>query len=70
MNPFEFDAAKSESNRAKHGIDFLKAQSLWNNPMLLEISAKTEDEPRFLIVGMMTGNIDQPSLPIVDPTSD
>ena len=70
MNPFEFDAAKSESNRAKHGIDFLKAQSLWNNPMLLEIPAKTEDEPRFLIVGMMTGNIDQPSLRIVDPTSD
>ncbi len=55
MNPFEFDAAKSESNRAKHGIDFLEAQSLWNDPMLLEIPAKTDDEPRFLVVGMIDG---------------
>ena len=26
MNFFEFDAAKSESHRAKHGIDFVEAQ--------------------------------------------
>lgn len=51
MNVFEFDAVKSESNRAKHGIDFLEAQSLWNDPMLLEIPAKTDDEPRFLVIG-------------------
>ena len=52
---FEFDAAKSESNRAKHGIDFIEAQSLWSDPMLLEIPAKTEDEPRFLAVGQIDG---------------
>jgi hypothetical protein len=52
---FEFDAAKSESNRAKHGIDFVEAQSLWSDPMLLEIPAKTEDEPRFLAVGQIDG---------------
>ncbi len=46
MSPFEFDIAKSESNRAKHGLDFVEAQSLWNDPMLLEIPAKTDDEPR------------------------
>ena len=51
MSPFEFDAAKSESNRAKHGIDFVEAQSLWNDPMLLEIPAKTDDELRFLVIG-------------------
>jgi hypothetical protein len=51
MNFFEFDAAKSESNRAKHGIDFVEAQSLWNDPMLLEIPAKTDDERRFLVIG-------------------
>jgi len=51
MNSFEFDAAKSESNRPKHGIDFVEAQSLWNDPMLLEIPAKTDDEPRFLVIG-------------------
>ena len=48
---FEFDAAKSQSNHAKHGIDFIEAQCLWDDPMLLEIEAKTEDEPRFLIIG-------------------
>jgi len=52
---FEFDAAKSESNRAKHGIDFIEAQSLWSDPMLLEIPAKTDDEPRFLAVGQIDG---------------
>ena len=55
MLPFEFDAAKSESNRTKHGIDFVVAQGLWNDPMLLEIPAKTDDEPRFLVVGQMSG---------------
>ena len=55
MNSFEFDAAKSESNRTKHGIDFAEAQRLWNDPMLLEIPAKTEDEPRFLVIGLIDG---------------
>ena len=55
MNPFEFDALKSESNRTKHGIDFVEAQSLWNDPMLLEIPAKTEDEQRFLVIGLIDG---------------
>ena len=55
MHSFEFDAAKSESNRAKHGIDFVEAQGLWNDPMLLEIPAKTEDEPRYLVVGSIEG---------------
>lgn len=55
MIPFEFDAAKSESNRTKHGIDFVVAQGLWNDPMLIEIPAKTDDEPRFLVIGQMSG---------------
>ncbi|MEN9539591.1 MAG: hypothetical protein RLZZ126_1826 [Pseudomonadota bacterium] len=53
MIRFEFDAVKSESNRAKHGIDFVEAQSLWDDPMLLEIPARTDDEPRFLLVGLI-----------------
>ena len=31
MNLFEFDAAKSESNRTKHGIDFVEAQDDYIN---------------------------------------
>lgn len=53
MHPFEFDKTKSASNLAKHGIDFVDAQLLWNDPMLLEIPAKTEDEPRFLMIGLI-----------------
>ncbi len=53
MTSFEFDAAKSESNRTKHGIDFVEAQDLWNDAMLLEIPAKTDDEPRYLVIGLI-----------------
>ncbi|MDI6448793.1 BrnT family toxin [Anaerobaca lacustris] len=48
---FEFDATKSGSNKAKHGIDFVEAQSLWNDPDLVEIPVRTTDERRFMIVG-------------------
>jgi len=53
--PFEFDPAKSDANRTKHGIDFVQAQVLWNDPMLLEIPVKTDDEPRYLVIGVMDG---------------
>lgn len=47
---FEFDSGKSASNQHKHGIDFVEAQELWDDPDLVEIPARTEDEPRFLVV--------------------
>ena len=48
---FEFDRRKSLANRAKHGIDFREAQKLWEDPDLVEIPARTEDEPRWVLVG-------------------
>ena len=48
---FEFDPRKSDSNKNKHGIDFIEAQALWNDVDLLEIPAKTNDEARFLVIG-------------------
>ncbi|MBE9171279.1 BrnT family toxin [Pleurocapsales cyanobacterium LEGE 06147] len=48
---FEFDETKSESNKKKHGIDFIKVQELWEDIERIEIPARTEDEPRFLIIG-------------------
>jgi hypothetical protein len=48
---FEFDPEKSKSNKEKHGIDFVEAQRLWLDDMLLEIPALTSDEPRFVIIG-------------------
>jgi uncharacterized protein len=53
MYSFEFDVAKSESNLVKHGFHFLDAQLLWADPMLLEIAAKTEDEPRYVVIGLI-----------------
>ena len=52
---FEYDSRKSASNLAKHGIDFNDAQMLWVDPDLLEIPAKTEDEPRQLLIGKIAG---------------
>jgi uncharacterized DUF497 family protein len=52
---FEFDPEKSEANRQKHGIDFRNAQALWDDPDLIEIPARTTDEPRFLVVGRIEG---------------
>jgi len=48
---FEFDPGKSGTNKIKHGIDFIEAQELWDDIDLLEIPAKTTDEPRFLVIG-------------------
>jgi len=55
MFAFEFDESKSRANLAKHGIDFVDAQLLWNDPRLLGIPAKTEDEPRYLVIGLING---------------
>ena len=51
----EFDESKSASNKSKHGIDFLEAQLLWFDEMLIEIPARTTDEPRFLVIGRIRG---------------
>jgi hypothetical protein len=52
---FEFDPDKNATNQQKHGIDFRQAQAMWNDPDLIEIPAKTEDEPRYLVIGRIDG---------------
>jgi len=51
MYLFNDDDKKSASNLKKHGIDFITAQELWNDPGLIEVQAKSDDEVRFLIIG-------------------
>ena len=53
MLAFEFDDGKSRRNLAKHGMDFNAAQALWDDPDLLEIPARTADEPRFIVIGII-----------------
>ncbi|WP_036549754.1 BrnT family toxin [Nitrincola lacisaponensis] len=50
---FEFDDEKSQANLYKHGIDFHDAQVLWQDQDLLEIQAKSDDEPRYLVIGLI-----------------
>ncbi len=51
---FEFDHTKSATNLQKHGIDFVDAQALWNDPDALEIPAKNvEDEQRSMVIGLI-----------------
>jgi uncharacterized DUF497 family protein len=52
---FEFDQRKSDSNKAKHGIDFVEAQALWDDDLRIDIPARTTDEPRTLVVGLIEG---------------
>jgi len=51
LPPFEFDPAKSRANELKHGIDFVQAQALWLDGDLLQVAARTADEPRFVVIG-------------------
>jgi uncharacterized protein len=52
---FEFDPDKSQANQHKHGIDFTEAQDLWQDPMRIEVPARTVDEPRWLVIGQLAG---------------
>jgi len=52
---FAFDPQKSESNKKKRGIDFYEPQALWGDPDVIEIPARTPDEPRFLVIGQISG---------------
>jgi uncharacterized DUF497 family protein len=50
---FEFDSRKSESNKIKHGISFTEAQLLWSDNQRVQIPARTNDEPRFVVIGII-----------------
>ncbi|MDR2896008.1 MAG: BrnT family toxin [Propionibacteriaceae bacterium] len=54
---FEFDGFKSASNQVKHGIDFLAAQALWDDPDFIETPAHLSDEPRWRVTGRINGRL-------------
>ena len=49
----EFDPKKNLSNLDKNGIDFISAQAIWVDPDFIEIQAKSLDEPRSLVIGII-----------------
>jgi uncharacterized DUF497 family protein len=46
---------RQHEQQSKHGIDFIEAQKLWNDPKLLEIPARTQHELRFLVIARIDG---------------
>lgn len=54
---FEFDENKSLANKAKHGIDFVEAQILWEDGDRLEIPARTQEEFRAVLIGRIDSKL-------------
>lgn len=54
---FEFDPAKSASNKDKHGIDFIEAQSLWLDQRRLVAPLAMEDEARYIMIAQLDSKI-------------
>lgn len=54
MLRFEWDAAKSASNKKKHGVSFEEAKSAFSDEQgrLLDDPAHSEHEQRFILLGM------------------
>lgn len=51
---FEFDIAKSASNKEKHGIGFDDVQQLWSGGKLVLLTARDiEQEQRFAVIGVL-----------------
>jgi len=57
MVRFEFDPGKSASNLKKHGIDFADAKALWDDEDRLDVPARTQDEPRWVVIGRIDGRV-------------
>lgn len=49
---FEWDESKNKSNRAKHGIWFEEAQSVFDDAFGRLFVEDSSDEERFILVGM------------------
>jgi len=51
--PIEWDPAKAEENRGKHGVDFADAVPVLNDPFALwREDVQTQGEQRFVALGM------------------
>lgn len=57
MLVFECDQQKSDSNKRKHGIDFIEAQLLWDDPDYLVLPANSEKESRYAVIASHIDNV-------------
>ena len=54
---FTYDLHKSRKNMAKHGIDFVQAQRLWDDPNRQEVPARKIDEERSMVIGRIEDKV-------------
>lgn len=55
---FEWDAAKAESNRRKHGVDFAAASLVFDDPLHLSVQDRIENgEVRWITFGMVNARL-------------
>jgi uncharacterized DUF497 family protein len=55
---FEWDSAKEEANRKKHGVDFRTAARVFLDPYAIELDDRdATDEPRFNAIGLVDGRM-------------
>ena len=54
---FIYDVAKSDINRAKHGIDFEAAQALWSDEKHVTAPARSHRELRWIVIGEIDGRM-------------
>ena len=48
---FEYNKLKNSINVGKHGIDFITAQKIWQDEMMIEIILDFPDESRTMCIG-------------------
>ncbi len=53
MKKYEWDNDKRELNLKKHGIDFLDAVEVFDDPDIIEASSTRKGEERFEAIGMV-----------------
>jgi uncharacterized protein len=54
---FEYDPAKSEANKSKHGIDFKEAAALWSDPRALRIELEYKEEKRSGLIAKLADKL-------------
>ena len=55
---FEWDTAKEQANRKKHGIDFRTAAKVFLDPSVIEFDdLGATGEPRFNAIGLVDGRM-------------
>lgn len=52
---FDWDEAKRQANLAKHRVDFVDAQAIFDGRPVVTVASRHPGEPRFLTTGNLDG---------------